>query len=257
MNLLILTADDRLEKDRYRVADHRAKHIRSVLKLAPGDRLEVGLLNGPLGTAVVESTSPDGVTIHTENLTTPVELFPVIDLICALPRPQTLKKVLSISAMMGVRRIFLVRANRVEKSYFQSPLLHPANYQRRLIDGLSQGKLTRLPDLSIHDRFRTFFEDTLPAAVAAEEQSDRVGPIMLLPDQAASATLTDCWKSVAGSPPLIVVAIGPEGGWVPFEIELMERLGFQRFKLGRFVLRVETAVTAVLAQLELLCAHDS
>ncbi|MEA3296509.1 MAG: RsmE family RNA methyltransferase, partial [candidate division Zixibacteria bacterium] len=50
----------------------------------------------------------------------------------------------------------------------------------------------------------------------------------------------------------ILPAIGPEGGWVPFETELMERVGFQRFSLGRWTLRVETAVTAVLSQVELL-----
>ena len=249
MNLIILTDNDVSGDDRYELTDHRAEHIRDVLKLVTGDQLEVGLLNGPQGTAVVESVSSDAVIIRTEQLEIIAEPVPRIDLICALPRPQTLKKVLMTSAMMGVRRLYLVRANRVEKSYFQSPLLQPQNYERYLTEGLSQGKLTRMPDVSIHDRFRVFFEDRL----AGFYTDDELEPLLrLLPDPESDRSLSSLYSPQEGRPGSVLVAIGPEGGWVPFEIELMERIGFHRFKLGRFVLRVEMAVTAVLAQLELL-----
>ena len=248
MNLLILTENDWAGEHRYRIDDHRADHIRDVLKLVPGDHLEVGLLNGPQGTAVVEGVSSDAVTIRTEQLESVPEPVPRIDLICALPRPQTLKKVLLTSAMMGVRRLYLVRANRVEKSYFQSPLLRPQNYERHLIEGLSQGKLTRMPEVSIHDRFRRFFEDSLRENYS--EDSDSL--CQLLPDPECETSLAGVYPRRGGSSRPVLLAIGPEGGWVPFEMELMERIGFQRFKIGRWVLRVETAVAAVLAQIELL-----
>jgi RsmE family RNA methyltransferase len=249
MNLLILTPEDRLEDDRYCISDHRADHVREVLKLAPGDSLEVGLLNGGMGTAVVEGVATDGVTIKTESLTPPDEPTPVVDLICALPRPQTLKKVLLVSAMMGVRRLHLVRANRVEKSYFQSPLLQPENYEPHLIEGLSQGKLTRMPRVTVHERFRTFFEDRL---AGFDTDHIPVPVLRLLPDPESDRSLISLYSPQEGPPASVLVAVGPEGGWVPFEVELIQRVGFQRFKLGRFVLRVETAVTATLAQLELL-----
>ena len=38
------------------------------------------------------------------------------------------------------------------------------------------------------------------------------------------------------------VAIGPEGGWVPFEIQLLEQHGFTLFSLGPRPLRVEVAL---------------
>lgn len=248
MNLLILTEKDATGQHRYRIDDHRADHIRNILKLVPGDHLEVGLLNGPQGTGLVESVSSDAITIRTEQLEMIAEPVPIIDLICALPRPQTLKKVLVTSAMMGVRRLYLVRANRVEKSYFQSPLLQSQNYERHLIEGLSQGKLTRMPEVSIHDRFRRFFEDNL-----REDYSDDSDSLcQLLPDPECETSLAGVYPRDADLSSSVLLAIGPEGGWVPFEIELMERIGFQRFKLGRWVLRVETAVAAALAQIELL-----
>ncbi len=248
MNLLILTENDATGEHRYCIDDHRADHIRNVLKLISGDHLEVGLLNGPQGTAVVEGVSSDAVTIRTEQLELVPEPVPIIDLICALPRPQTLRKVLVTSAMMGVRRLYLVRANRVEKSYFQSPLLQPRNCERYLIEGLSQGKLTRMPQVSVHDRFRRFFEDNLSEDYS--EDSDSL--CQLLPDPECETSLAGVYPCPADSSRPVLLAIGPEGGWVPFEVELMERIGFQRFRIGRWMLRVETAVAAALAQIELL-----
>lgn len=263
MNLIILTTEDAIGENRYRVNDHRADHIRTILKLSVGDSVEVGLLDGPQGTAQIESCDSDGVTMHATNLIEEPNLLPTVDIICALPRPQTLKKILLTSAMMGVRRLYLVRANRVEKSYYQSPLLQPEKYRPFLLEGLSQGKLTRQPLVTIHDRFRTFFEDSLESLY----NDDGTGAIVkLLPDLESTNSLSDVCPSIPDGttdptvndgPPTdksapLLFAIGPEGGWVPFEIELMEGLGFKRFSLGRWTLRVEHALTAVLSQLELL-----
>lgn len=243
MNLIILTESDNIGGGHYRLIDHRAGHIHDVLRLGVGEKVEAGLLNGPCGTALIESVTEREVILSCEHFEPTPDPVPSIDLICALPRPQTLKKVLLTSAMMGVRSLHLIRANRVEKSYFQSPLLEPANFMPYLIEGLSQGKLTRLPKVTTHDRFRRFFEDTLPSLVNETESHVR-----LLPDKETFRGLDKLYHDQQN----ILPAIGPEGGWVPFETELMERVGFQRFSLGRWTLRVETAVTAVLSQVELL-----
>jgi 16S rRNA U1498 N3-methylase RsmE len=42
--------------------------------------------------------------------------------------------------------------------------------------------------------------------------------------------------------------IGPEGGFVPFEIQLAETTIAQRINLGSRILSVDTALTTVLAQ---------
>jgi RsmE family RNA methyltransferase len=56
----------------------------------------------------------------------------------------------------------------------------------------------------------------------------------------------------AGAPgTAVVVAIGPEGGWVPFEVQLLQARGFAPFGLGPRILRVDVAVPFVLGQVEL------
>ncbi len=249
MNLIILTTEDSAGDHLYRLSDHRAEHIRSVLKLNAGDSLEAGLLNGPQGTAHIESCDEHGVVIRADELKVIKSPAPPIDIICALPRPQTVKKVLSTAAMMGVRALYLVRASRVEKSYFHSPLLESGNYLPYLLEGLSQGKLTRLPEVTIHNKFRQFFEDTL-SELYTDSSGERI--LRLLPDMEAGKTLFEVCPKPIDKDTSLLIAIGPEGGWVPFEVDLMEAIGFKRFSLGRWTLRVEHAVTAVLSQLELL-----
>lgn len=51
-----------------------------------------------------------------------------------------------------------------------------------------------------------------------------------------------------------VIALGPEGGFVPFEVELLQAQGFRPFHLGERILRVETAVSFVVGQ---FVAHGS
>ncbi|MFZ5980156.1 MAG: 16S rRNA (uracil(1498)-N(3))-methyltransferase [Candidatus Zixiibacteriota bacterium] len=248
MNMIILTEKDRVGFDTYRFTDHRAEHVRMVLKAKPGDFVEIGLLDGAAGKGKIRQVSDNEIVLETAEMQNVPLPEPAVDLICALPRPQTLKKVLFTAACMGVRSMHLIRANRVEKSYFQSPLMEPENYAPFLVEGLSQGKLTRSPDIRIHDRFRLFFEETFPEI----EKGYSEKYLKFVADPETDVMIKNVYSKDIKR---FVIAVGPEGGWVPFEIEAMEKAGFRKITLGRWLLRVESAVTAVLAQLEL--ARDS
>ncbi|MEW6050235.1 MAG: RsmE family RNA methyltransferase [Candidatus Zixiibacteriota bacterium] len=250
MNLVILTNQDRVGKDRYVLTDHRATHIREVLKGHAGATVEVGLVDGPVGTAAIELTDDRQVVLSCSDwCEAPIPRL-TVDLVCAIPRPKTLRKVLILAATMGVRCVHFVRANRTEKSYLQSPWLNPEQQLPFLLIGLSQGRQTRLPEVNVWPLFRPFVEDTFPD----RENREGVLSVKLLCDPGSDIRLTDLdinWCGVR-----FVVAIGPEGGWVPFETGLLEKAGFQRFSIGPWTLRVETAVAAALAQLGLVSGKD-
>jgi RsmE family RNA methyltransferase len=224
------------------LSDRRARHLVKVLRAQPGDTLRVGLLDGLLGRGLVREIARDRAVL-TVSFDTPPPPPSRLGLILALPRPIMLNRVLSQAASLGVKRIFLVNANRVEKSFFSASALAPAALAERLRLGLEQGVDTVMPEVSIHPRFRPFVEDQLPALAADF-------PTGLLAHPTATATLA---RQLA-PPPVgqVLLAIGPEGGWVDFEVEQFHQRGFRDFSLGPRILRVDTAVPALLAQADLL-----
>lgn len=244
MNLMILFENDGLGDGRYRLRGQRAEHVRKVLSSVVGDIIEVGLLNGAHGKGRIEAVDDQGVTLKCSFEDKTEQNGIIIDVICALPRPQTLKKVLQSVATMGVRRLHLINSKRVEKCYFGATIMKEGNFQEYLIKGLSQGRQTRLPEVVVHRRFFRFFNETLKKFEAGEEFQGK----RLLPDLDAENYLAAMDPSGVRR---ILLAIGPEGGWLTEEVDFMAKRGFEKFRLGAWPLRVENAVVATLSQIEL------
>lgn len=241
MNIIILSEKDKTSDSHYVLNDERADHINNVLKSEIGDIIEVGLLNGPSGAAKITEIIDSRILLEINELH-PIKTSPLqLSLICALPRPQTLKKVLSTCATMGISNLYLIRSQKVEKSYFHSPLLNEDNYTKFLVEGLSQGKRTILPKISIHKRFKEFFNNEF------NETFKNSTCLIAHPDTDEYLNSKNINKNKN-----ILLAIGPEGGWNDFEVNLMQEKGFTKFKLSESILRVENAVTASLAHIELL-----
>ena len=233
MNLVLLRREDWIDGNVAVVRDHRAAHIRSVLKAVVGDSLRVGLLGGDCGQAVIEALGPEGVRLAVQlgEAPPPRHRF---DIVLALPRPKMLRRILRHCAEFGITHLHLIHSARVEKSYWQSPLLDPARVEEALICGLERARDTQLPRVKLHRRFRPFVEDQLPELCAGR------------PCWIADATGKRSLAEVAPVP--AVVMIGPEGGFVPFELELAEAVIAERVNLGSRILSVDTALTTVLAQ---------
>ena len=157
---------------------------------------------------------------------------PAIDLLLALPRPKALRRVLPAVASLGVDRIVLLNAARVEKSYFESKVFD--QIADLLEQGLEQARDTRPPEVLVRDRFRPFVEDELERMFPGTQR--------LLAHPAAAAPLPERRGRA-------LLAVSPEGGWVPFELALLQGRGFVPFTLGPRPLRVEVAVPYALGAL--------
>ncbi|MBW8015621.1 MAG: 16S rRNA (uracil(1498)-N(3))-methyltransferase [Planctomycetes bacterium] len=245
MNLLILTEEDRLSDQLFAVSGKRRRHIINILRAAEGDTLEVGLLDGATGSGTIERFEKGKVILNCI-WQGPISVAGAdVELICALPRPQTLKKVLQTVATMAVSNIHIINANRVEQCYFNSSAMSGESIRDNLLEGLSQGKTTRLPKVTVNPRFRCFFEEFLPRRISAQSGES----IKLVADVDADAYIN---SSLFVNRRRIYLAIGPEGGWVPFELEIMLQQGFIAITIGDWPLRVENAVVAALAQVKLV-----
>ena len=233
MNLLLLRPDELLPDGTARLRGRRLLHAREVLRLSAGDALRAGVLGGLWGTAQVLRLGDDEMVLR-PSLTEQPPPRPGIDLLLAVPRPKAVRRILPAIASLGIDRLVLVNAARVEKSYFGSKALDREGMQDLLVPGLEQARDTRLPEVLIRERFRPFVED--------EVETLWPGTTRVLAHPAADA-----------GPPQrgvrTVLAVGPEGGWVPFEIDLLRSRGFAPFSLGARTLRVEVAVPYALGLL--------
>jgi RsmE family RNA methyltransferase len=146
-----------------------------------------------------------------------------------------LKRVLITATSMGVKQLYLLNSYRVEKSYWRSPQLSTENLHDTLCLGLEQGRDTLIPHIHLRPLFKPFVEDELPALCSGKTS------IVAHPGNNHLAIQED------EEPGLL--AIGPEGGFIPYEIEKLQAAGFQTMSLGPRILRVEAAVPALLARL--------
>ena len=150
----------------------RAAHVLQVLHGEVGQVLKTGEIDGPVGTSEIVSISGEAASQPlVENLPSisvrcahaETSRRPWVDLILAPPRPRVMKRLLPQLAALGVGRIFLVGAKKVEKDFWGATLLKPENYRPLLIDGLMQAGTSILPTLETRRNFRKFVKEELDA----------------------------------------------------------------------------------------------
>jgi RsmE family RNA methyltransferase len=242
MNLLLFDPTEITTDNTVAFSDRRSEHIIKILDCRPGDVIRGGIINGPQGSGEIVSIREKEVTLRFIPETGPPQK-PAVDLVLGLVRPIMLKRILAQVASLGVGRIFLINGNRVEKSFFSAGLLQNEKFKSYLIEGLEQAKNTYLPEVSIHERFKPFVEDFIPAVAEAYCR-------MLVAHPGAGQSVKQI--SGTGKQGRILLAVGPEGGWVDYEIEKFVEQSFVPVSMGDRVLRTDTAVVALLSQLMLL-----
>ncbi len=219
---------------RARVGGRRFRHMVEVQQLACGDEIRAGVLNGAVGKATIVAVGASGLEVELR-LQSEAPPAPDLCLILALPRPKGLKRILQAVASMGIKEIFLIGTAKVEKSYWQSPVLDAGVLREQLILGLEQGCDTLMPRLAKRRLFKPFVEDEIPQLIA--------GRMALLAEPGAQRV---CPCEVERPSAL---AVGPEAGFTPYEVDMLVTAGFEAVSLGTRPLRVETAVAALLGRL--------
>lgn len=233
MNLIILQADEVIA-GRAVLTDDRARHIVKVLKAERGKELRVGLLNGPLGIGTVVAVERNEVVLDCLfEKELPPE--PRIDLLLAMPRPKVLKRMWAQLASLGVGQIVLLRADKVERYYFDSHVIDPDFYTKHLIEGLQQARCTHLPEVSMKPLFKPFVEDELEGVFRDH--------VKLLADPSGVPRISEL--DIGNK--RVLLAVGPEGGWTSYELGMLKDHGFELFGMGDRILRTDTAVIGLLS----------
>lgn len=235
MNLILIEPDEVAESGDVRLVGARANHLRGVLNVALGEEVRVGVIDGPRGVGTVQ-TIGDGMVVLRCAFDGIAPTRPDVDLLLALPRPKVMRRLWAQIAAIGVGRIILTHAARVERNYFDTHVLAPACYRPLLVEGLQQARDTRLPDVSVHRQFKVLVEDVLddlfPEGLRLVADPGAPPPVGVVVRESREAR--------------ILLAIGPEGGWNAFETGLLESRGFHPVGMGSRTLRTDTACLALL-----------
>ncbi len=234
MNLLLFEPGELMADGRARLprSDPRALHLLDVLRRAPGDEFDAGIIDQRRGKGVLATIAEDVVTLAFTWTTEPLPTDPLRALV-GLPRPQTARKLLQETTALGVAGLDFFGAERGEPNYAQSPLWTSGEWRRHLVAGAAQAFDTRIPEVTHAPSLAAALTSASVAAARTRVALDVYEgelPLGLVP--LAGPTL---------------LAFGPERGWSAAERDQLRAAGFTVAHLGARVLRVETAVVAAIA----------
>ncbi len=234
MNIIILLEQDFFAENQVRLQDERFEHIRKIHQAKIGDHIRVGKLNGLMGAGSILSIDDHHVDIAVQLNLPPPDKLP-LTVILALPRPKMIRRIFRSIAELGIDELIVINSYKVEKSFWKSPALESDKVEQYLIAGLQQAKDTRLPKVSFKRLFKPFVEDELPTIIKGSRG------LIAHPDTGIA-----CPHQLNQA---ITLAIGPEGGFTPYEANKFIEAGFEGIHLGDRILRVENALAVLASKL--------
>ncbi|MFP4509786.1 MAG: RsmE family RNA methyltransferase [Spirochaetaceae bacterium] len=224
--------------------DRRTKHIRSILRLEPGDTLRAGIVNGPPGTVTLESVGENGVsgTFVPDTPSDAPQAGIGGTLLLAAVRPIVFKRLIKDLATLGLDRVFVCASDLTEKSYLSASVWTSDALRERLVAGAEQGGLTSIPEVRVFHSVRSAMEH-IPAGTRVLADQDGASPAELLRDY---SPWTPEWTA----------AVGPERGFTEQERDTFLNAGFIAVSLGPSVLRSETAAQTLPLVVYALCRNS-
>jgi 16S rRNA (uracil1498-N3)-methyltransferase len=230
---------ERLAQEQVTLADEDHRYLVRVLRLELGDL--VTLFDGRVGEADARITriGPRAVELRVEarrQLGAPER--PALILIQALTKGEKLDLVVQKATELGVTRIMPVTSARsIPQLEAMRAIGRRARWQKIAREAARQCGRTDVPSIEVVTPLAT-------AMYAVSKDALR----LILWEGARGTSLTDVLPTA--QPPEMVVAIGPEGGFSPAEVEAAKAAGFLPGGLGPRVLRTETAAIAILSILQ-------
>lgn len=233
MNIVLLELEDTQSEIWSIQSKRQLQHLREHLDITVGQNLKVGIRNGARYVTEIISIDEQKVGIRPIRKEAVPAKLPV-HLILALPRPKVLRRLIMDSVTLGVEKISLIHSYRVDKSYWQTPFLQQMDDYVTL--GLEQAGDTIVPEVQIYKRFKPFVEDVLPTLISETSPAYVAHPYA---EQSMPSNIDQACS----------IVVGPEGGFIPYEVDLLTKNGCQAVSLGNRILRTETSISYILGRL--------
>jgi 16S rRNA (uracil1498-N3)-methyltransferase len=133
---------------------------------------------------------------------------------------------------LGVRRIIPAIARRTEPHLAAAAIKRAERWRKIAVQAAEQSRLAAVPDISDPEKLGQAMKREAQARIVLSEV-ERTQMLRTALEEAERGPLT--------------LAIGPEGGWTPEELQSFQQAGWVSASLGPTILRVETAAIAAVA----------
>ncbi len=232
---------DRCSSSVFSLSESEARHASQVLRLGPGDHLEVLDGQGGLIEAEILASSRKSVEVQVVRRRTVPRSHPGVVLLQALLKGKALETVLEKSVELGVEKLVLLDT---DHCVAQVPPAEAARkrsvWTQTLIEAAKQSRNPWLPELlgpmSLEQAFQQWsdYRGTRLFVASLEPGVPTLGRVLQ-----STATTTRFHR--------LAVAIGPEGDFSPSELANFRSAGAVPISLGSLILRAETAAIAAVA----------
>lgn len=214
-----------------------AAHLARVLRAQIGQTFDI-VAGGIVRRGTIERVGPDTVefSLHEEILST---ISLPLNIGLSLIRFDRLEWAIEKLTELGVAKVTPLAAQRSEKRLVAAAAKRVERWRRIAHDSAQQSR--RADTMGIAD----------PIPVTRWLDEAEPGTHLFFSEQEQSATLRQYLENSGDLKNTVSVAIGPEGGWSPAEVERFAHHEWRSLTLGPRILRSETAAITVASTLNL------
>jgi len=213
----------------------QAHYLRHVMRLVSGDSVTVFNGHGGEYEATIAGLSKQGGTCHLERFVDVDRELPVrIHIIQCANKSDKIETVLQKCTELGAASFQIANSERSQLKLIEQKLAgRLERWQKIITEAVEQSERTSIPSVA--------WQPSL-------HRLEVIGTAYTLHPESAMQ-----WQQAKGDiirAANITLAIGPEGGWSPRDIETLTGLGFANLTFGARIMRTETAAPALIAAIQ-------
>lgn len=220
----------------------QAHHAGGVLRLRKGQAVDLFDGAGQVAGGIVQELGRRRLTVAVTQRQRLARPGPAVELAFAVPKGKRLDWLLEKATELGAARLCPVV---FERSVATPELTGhaQARWMATCIAAAKQCRIAFLPEIAAPLELGRYLEQC-SAACRLMGDPDATGTVA----QALAA-----WSSASSETGVLAVLTGPEGGITEAEAAVAAKAGFTPVRLGKNILRVETAPIALLAAVQAIC----
>lgn len=213
------------------------RHIVTVLRLHPGDVIELAYPDGSVTSALITETGSGWLIVNPTGAPRTTETLLTIVLYQGMPKGDKLEMIIQKATELGVSRIVPFPSSRSVVKLKREKLDERVSRWTKIGTEAARQSRAAIPIIA-------------PASSLCEAIRTCSEELRLLPWENEAATRLSAFAG--RTPSSVAIMIGPEGGFSGEEADFAREHGFVTINLGPRILRTETAGIACVAMIQQL-----